>query len=315
MNLNVQDISQYLVLLIFVLAILHVVGPGISKSIVEKITGRKESEDLKLDDLIQQKTSQLKRDVLNSSIKEGKKPLLLRVKESSIENKDELIKLLTSLQWGVPDITFCKTTNNILESLEDTQGLSSFLTPLLEESFDEKSNELISVWCELYDKSVLWLNIITAAKLNKELMKVSPLISKKSLKVFIDNDYSRISSMNDDQLSQLPDELAQLQNIKELNIFKLKTEEIFNKWKKNILIFKSLEPIVPISIENTIDWAKEVLGISDELNETLLSSHYEKLISAIHPDNLSSLKMSKDDHALLNEHLEIFKKAYEVLKK
>jgi hypothetical protein len=302
MNLNVQDLSQYIVLLIFILVILKVIGPGISASIIEMITGKKQTEEFELDDLIKQKTHQFKRYELSSTESNQSKPLILKIKESELSDKEKLIKLLSSLQWGVPDADFSKTSKEILVDIENTKGFSNFLTPFLEESFNLESKNLISTWEELYDKSVLWLNIVNSANTEREIKKVNSKYSKKSLSIFLDSNYTKQNQKSDEELNSITESLTRSEKVKELNIFDLNTQEIFNKWLKNVFIFKSLEPFEPISHENTSEWAKEVLSNSLEMESDISLEEIEKL------------NLSEDDQKIITKNLILIKKAHELLK-
>jgi hypothetical protein len=247
MNLKLEDISHYLVLIIFVLIILKVIGPGIQSYFVEFFTGKKEEEDFSLDELISKKKNQF---ALMGANVSKEKPLLLRIKESNNPKKEELQKLLNSLQWGVPEESYISSTIELLGEVSHNKGMSQLLSPIFEKEEDLENKNLLEIWVKKYDSLILWLNLYNCAKDNVSIKEVDQKYSLLSLISFkeevktIEENYLNLEAQ---ELIEKLDSFAQETSFYELNIISLKSKEIFEKWHKNALIFKSLQEKSPKS--------------------------------------------------------------------
>lgn len=236
MNFNTDSISNYLVLTIFILAILTVLAPSLKQKFTEFITGKKQVDDFDLDDLVRKKKSQLSRTSLPTM---NEKPLLIRLKESENINKEKIEKIINSVQWGVAESEFCPKTHSLFESNYDFQGMSLVLAPIFNKQHDFSEDQILTNWIQIYDSSLLWLNLYNGCKKEQVIKEIEPCDSSRALLAFR-FELEDLKTKEQSEISQMLENFAQDSNYLEFNIFSRKAQDLFTEWHKNALIFKSL---------------------------------------------------------------------------
>jgi hypothetical protein len=254
MNLKLEDLSHYIVLLIFILIIIKVLGAGFYLKVIELMSGHKKSDDFELDDLISKKKSQMVFQHLSPSSDTGTLSLNLKLERSSHPQKEELKEFLKQIQWGEYKESYTGKSKLLLKDISYTNGLPIILEYFFDKTFQKENLETLDIWSKLAEKSILWTNLLGQTKANTSIGKISKLSSLRSLALLKYNDQEKASSLSEENLKALLEEFHQPLNIEKLdfsgsNFLDVEAEEIFQLWEKNANIFKSLEPNVPISIE------------------------------------------------------------------
>ncbi|WP_127714223.1 DnaJ family molecular chaperone [Halobacteriovorax sp. HLS] len=303
MKLNVEDISQYIVLLIFILIILKVVGPGVSAYFVERFTGHKPSKGFELDELIKVKEGQLRRGELLETPKDLSKVNLV--------NFQYVQEVLSSLQWGAPKEEYCPKTTKLIGKPLYNERLAPLIHSLLAKSDEEVLNK--DTFFKIFDKYVLWVNIYNAQKNDLVLNTINANYSAKSLYRFITDDINEVNRLDIKSIQAELESFTQEELLNKLNINTLSIEDFFQDWSKNAFLFKSLAPIVPLSSNKNKDWAKEVLKLDSEIDGNQLKIYYENIVSQVHPDKFSSLNLDENLLEILNHNLSIINEAYNIL--
>lgn len=312
MNLKLEDLSQYIVLIIFILIIIKVLGEGIVASVHELLTGKKKSDDFDIDNLINRKKTQLNL-TPEENLPTDKEINLKRKLEnfSDSKEKEELTRVLNSLDWGDIDSSYSKVSQELLDSIDSTKGLSRIVRLFFEKEFSNDLALTLQKWTVIYDNSTLWTNLIN---------RKSQLSDKKALVSFINPNITYINSLNDNSIKVELEKLLQPEVIntvlfKEKAFSEVETKEIFEQFQIKSNLFKSLKPIVPINKVNTKIWALEVLGLDSKISDPeVIKKKYKLVTSKIHPDKFSSLNLNKSEVDILNENLALVNKAYAYLK-
>ena len=313
MNLKLEDLSQYIVIIIFILIIFKVLGSGFIASIYEFFTGKKQvSEDeFDIDSMISRKKSQLSLSPSTEVINSGEPSLKNRVLALDTKDKDEILTLLNSLEWGDISFKHASTSKSKLADTSNTQGLPQLAKHFFRKTLKDQDEELLKIWSAIYDNSVLWTNLVNAAK---EIPEKKALLLLKYPSLDEVQTFS-LDKINHELHSLLqPSTVANIEFMdKEFSI--VSTEEIFEIYQEKVNLFKSLRPIVPKSKENSKKWALEILGLNEEASSDLIKNTYKKITTKIHPDKFSSLNLSEEQTSILNSNLSLVNKAYAHLKK
>lgn len=270
MNLKLEDLSQYIVLLIFVLIIIKVLGAGFYSKIIEILGGHKKDDHFELDELISKKKSQMVHQHLspNQTVPTDDDSLRGKVQNSSHPQKTALLELIKAIQWGEYHEDYTSKAKSLLEDISQTSGLSLILEHFFDKTFTKKTSEsedILSQWSELSEKAILWTNLLNQTKTNTSIGKISKVSSLRSLAHLKIKKESEVRTLSEEELIVLLEEFYRPLNIEKLDFsgssfVEVKTEEIFHLWQKNAHIFKSLAPNIPTSIETT----NEVLDSSLE---------------------------------------------------
>ncbi|GEM_PF-4665189 len=312
MNLKLEDLSQYIVLIIFVLIIIKVLGDGVVGSIYELLTGKKKQDDFDIDTMINRKKSQLNLSPETAVNISKDQSLKEKVKLLKDPNESELLELLQSLEWGDIKLSYAPTSVKLLKEHSNTKGLGRISKFFFSLSLQEKKQNLLNDWKVIYENTILWTNLINNSESQHE---------KKALVSFKDLNITQVTKMNDQLIHQ---ELESLLDPTTINIIKFKDKpfyhvsptEIFEQYSEKVNLFKSLSPIVPINKESSNKWAEEVLGlISGEYSDEVIKKQYKELTSKIHPDKYNSLNLNQEQVSILNSNLALVNKAYTLLKK
>ncbi len=312
MNLKLEDLSQYIVVIIFILIIFKVLGSGFITSLHELFTGKKQEDDFDIDSLINKKKNQF-----NLSPTVQSQPLEnpnLRAKIQTIvsDDKDKLMELLKSLEWGDIDSKYIRNSKELLGDTSNTRGLIHIVKFFFERSLEENKEDLLKVWTKVYDNSVLWTNLLNSSK---DIDEQKALLSFKHSKFSTVLNLEEVAIRSELEKLLLPDELLTIKFM-DKEFSEVETEEIFEQYQEKLNLFKRLRPISPTSKENTKKWALEVLEIRDEdVDEKVVKEAYKRITSKIHPDKFSSLNLSDDQISILNSNLATVNKAYAQLKK
>ncbi|ATH08503.1 hypothetical protein BIY24_11240 [Halobacteriovorax marinus] len=310
MNLKLEDLSQYIVLLIFILVIIKVLGAGFSTTLMELLTGKKKEEEFDLDTLVKRKANQL--NFSNPPSTQEKQNLKTKINQLEGEKKQVLIELLNSLEWGDIIKTEAPESTKLLTDFQNTRGLSKIVRHFFEKCFTSDSDELYKNWQRVYDNSILWTSLVNGSKTVPE---------RKALILFRVNNIEEVHKMKPEQITRemeaslLPEHIEQIK-FNDSDFTTVKTAEIFENFTKKTNLFKSLLPISPKSKENTKEWAYEVLELNDTpADEEVVKKRYKELTSRIHPDKFSSLNLNEEMLLTLNANLALVNKAYTFLKK
>lgn len=312
MNLKLEDLSQYIVLIIFVLIIVKVLGDGAVGSIYELLTGKKKEDDFDIDSMISRKKSQLNLSPKTLSPKATEYDLKQKVKDLNNSNQDELLELLQSLEWGDLKLNHAVESVRLLKDTSNTKGLGKISKFFFTTEITNSSEELLSSWIKIYDNSILWTNLVNSS---------NSIADKRALISFKNTNISLVCALTEQSIRQELETLLDptiLNTIKfiDKSFSKTTPTEIFEHYIEKVNLFKSLSPILPINKESSNLWAQEVLGLVDgESSPEVIKKKYKELTSKIHPDKYSSLNLSEEQISILNSNLALVNKAYTYLKK
>ncbi|WP_290732508.1 hypothetical protein [Halobacteriovorax sp. JY17] len=312
MNLKLEDLSQYIVVIIFILIIFKVLGSGFITSLHELFTGKKQEDDFDIDSLINKKKNQFNLSPTLQSQSLEDTSLRAKVQALESDDKEKMMDLLKSLEWGDIDSKYIRNSKELLGDTSNTRGLSHIVKFFFERTLEENKDNLLKVWTKVYDNSVLWTNLLNSSKNIDE---------QKALLSFKYSKFSTILNLEEHSIRTelekllLPAELLTIKFI-DKEFSEVETEEIFEQYQEKLNLFKRLRPISPTSKENTKKWALEVLEVRDQdVDEKVVKEAYKKITSKIHPDKFSSLNLSDDQISILNSNLATVNKAYAQLKK
>ncbi|WP_372653867.1 hypothetical protein [Halobacteriovorax sp.] len=312
MNLKLEDLSQYIVLIIFVLIIIKVLGDGFIGSIYELLTGKKKEDEFDIDSMISRKKSQLNLTPQSTTTPSERNNLKEKVKQLENSNQKELLDLLQSLEWGDIKRDYATSSLELIKDISSTKGLGKIATHFFSNSLLKKPESLLDSWKTIYDNSILWTNLVN---------KADSLPKQKALVSFNDSNISKVSNLSPQILRSELESLLDPTTLDSINFvakpFSQTTpSEIFEQYTEKVNLFKSLCPIVPISKESSNKWAKEVLGlVGDDHSHEVIKKHYKEVTSKIHPDKYTSLNLNDDQVSILNSNLALVNKAYTLLKK
>ncbi|OUR96652.1 hypothetical protein A9Q84_09925 [Halobacteriovorax marinus] len=320
MNLKLEDLTHYLIIIIFLLIIIKVLGAGLYATFIEFMTGHKQEDNFELDDLISSKKSQMNFQNPQTNLDESKSSLKLKVENSSHPAKLELLEILKTIQWGDYDQCYAKKSAIFLENTSSTSGLVLILDHFFKESFKEDREDMISNWTRIFENSILWTNLLNQTKTNQFISTFSKMNSLQSVALIFHNDIEKVQTLNEEELRRVLETFYQPINIENL-VFNnckfpdVKTEEIYELWQKNAHIFKSLQPIVPTRVKKTKSWAKEILNLpDDEYTSAEVREKYLFLSTTLHPDKFAYLSLSEKNIKTLGDNFALINAAYDVLK-
>jgi len=269
MNLKLEDLSHYLVLLIFILVIIKVLGSGLYSKTIEFMGGHKPSTDSELDDLISKKKHQMVFQNLSPNASNGEGSLKEKIENSTQPQKEDLLEILKNIQWGEYSEAYTLKPSQLLEDISTTNGLPIVLEYFFGETLKASTKDIKEKWIQLAEKSILWTNLLNQTKYNSSIGEICKYNSLRSLALISLEDQDEVISLSLENLRALLEQLYQPLNIEKLSFdgssfLDVETEEIFHLWQKNAHIFKSLEPIVPTSLKTTKNTTKEVLDLSSD---------------------------------------------------